>query len=621
MNKLNRKILKYTVLALAVIFISVLMLVFYFDKKELEKDFAQEVSWLTNALLMSSKEPLWNLDESVLRENMDSFLSVDSVTRLVIKEEQGFLHLDVGKRPPEKDLLKIEEPILYDDVVLGSLTVYFTKRHLEKRIQENLFNLMGQIILLFLLVVFLITFISKKYAEPLTNLAKNIKRFDIRNPNSYSYIWENTDVEEIQHVIKSYKEMAEEITGNYEELEATNETLKEMNDELEKKSFENEQLAEKLSKIIEISSKFDETTQMDNQYFMKLLFKNAFQIIPEADYGTVYIYNENNVLFLDSVGHDISILKKTRIPKEIFIKGFNKVSIEKNLIDFTNREIHNPNDPQKHDLELIKQASKDYKETLFFELSIGNVPEGGISLDIATENDKTFSHESLESMKAFRYLATAFYKIQRYSEMKEAFTKEIIISIVKMLEIHDNYTKGHSENVANLSLALSQELKLSPSDCKQAYWAGLVHDLGKILIPDAVLNKTNKLTNDEFEVIKQHPVWGYETLKNSVRLKSIAKLVLHHHERWDGNGYPGGLSGREIPEISRIITIVDAWDAMSSKRSYRKPLDFDSALKEMKDNAGKQFDPVFVETFIKMMMENRENIKQNGKFDISVSSL
>ena len=621
MNKLNRKILKYTVLALAVIFISVLMLVFYFDKKELEKDFAQEVSWLTNALLMSSKEPLWNLDESVLRENMDSFLSVDSVTRLVIKEEQGFLHLDVGKRPPEKDLLKIEEPILYDDVVLGSLTVYFTKRHLEKRIQENLFNLMGQIILLFLLVVFLITFISKKYAEPLTNLAKNIKRFDIRNPNSYSYIWENTDVEEIQHVIKSYKEMAEEITGNYEELEATNETLKEMNDELEKKSFENEQLAEKLSKIIEISSKFDETTQMDNQYFMKLLFKNAFQIIPEADYGTVYIYNENNVLFLDSVGHDISILKKTRIPKEIFIKGLNKVSIEKNLIDFTNREIHNPNDPQKHDLELIKQASKDYKETLFFELSIGNVPEGGISLDIATENDKTFSHESLESMKAFRYLATAFYKIQRYSEMKEAFTKEIIISIVKMLEIHDNYTKGHSENVANLSLALSQELKLSPSDCKQAYWAGLVHDLGKILIPDAVLNKTNKLTKDEFEVIKQHPVWGYETLKNSVRLKSIAKLVLHHHERWDGNGYPGGLSGREIPEISRIITIVDAWDAMSSKRSYRKPLDFDSALKEMKDNAGKQFDPVFVEIFIKMMMENRENIKQNGKFDISVSSL
>ncbi|MFW6262863.1 MAG: HD-GYP domain-containing protein, partial [Thermotogota bacterium] len=161
------------------------------------------------------------------------------------------------------------------------------------------------------------------------------------------------------------------------------------------------------------------------------------------------------------------------------------------------------------------------------------------------------------------------------------------------------------------------ELNLSPADCKQAYWAGLVHDLGKILIPDAILNKTTKLTQDEFEVIKQHPVWGYETLKNSDRLKNIAELVLHHHERWDGNGYPYRLRGKEIPEISRIITIVDAWDAMSSKRSYREPLDFKAALNEIKNNAGKQFDPVFAGVFIKMMKENRKNVSQNGKFLIS----
>lgn len=621
MNKLNRKILKYTVLSLAVVFISALLLVFYLDKNDLEKEFQQEVEWLTNAVLMSSREPLWNLDEKVLKENMDTFLSVDSVTRLVIIEELAYLKIDVGETPPEKNLLIVEEPIIYDDVLLGNLTIYFTKSYLEKRIRENLLNLVGEIVLLFFLVVVLITFISRKYAEPLTNLAKTIKRFDIRDPNSYTYIWENTDVEEIRHVIKNYKVMAEEITANYQELEATNETLKEMNDKLERKSLENEHLAEKLTKIIEISSKFDETTQMDNQYFMKLLFKNAFQIIPEADYGTVYIYDEKSVLFIDSMGHNLELLKKTRIPKEIFIKGVNKVGIEKNLMHFTNNMFSSKREKEKRDLELIKQASMEYKETLYFELTIGNVPEGGISLDIASESDKSFSNESLESMKAFRYLATAFYKIQRYSEMKEAFTKEIIISIVKMLEIHDNYTKGHSENVANLSMALSQALKLSPSDCKQAYWAGLVHDLGKILIPDAVLNKTNKLTHQEFEIIKQHPVWGYETLKNSKRLKNIAELVLHHHERWDGHGYPTGLKGREIPEISRIITIVDAWDAMSSKRSYRKPLDFETALKEIEVNAGKQFDPGFAKVFIKMMRENKKNIGQNGKFSISSSPL
>ena len=162
---------------------------------------------------------------------------------------------------------------------------------------------------------------------------------------------------------------------------------------------------------------------------------------------------------------------------------------------------------------------------------------------------------------------------------------------------------------------------MSPSECKQAYWTGLGHDLGKILIPDAVLNKTSKLTHQEFDIIKQHPVWGYETLKNSKRLKNIAKLVLHHHERWDGKGYPSQLSGKNIPEISRIITIVDAWDAMCSKRSYRDPLDFESALREIKENAGKQFDPVFAEAFIKMMNENRGNITQNGKFRIPTTPL
>jgi len=209
-----------------------------------------------------------------------------------------------------------------------------------------------------------------------------------------------------------------------------------------------------------------------------------------------------------------------------------------------------------------------------------------------------------------------FYAIASFQLYPVINSGEIIISIIKMLEIHDMYTKGHSENVANLAMALSQELNLSPSDCKQAYWAGLVHDIGKILIPDAILNKAGKLTPQEYDIIKMHPVWGYETLKNSGRLKAIAKIVLHHHERWDGRGYPNGLNDHDIPQLSRIITIVDAWDAMCSKRSYKAPLDVESALREMQENSGEQFDPVLVKTFIKMMEENRGKIDQNGKYNI-----
>jgi len=610
LNKFKRKILKYTVLSLAIVFIGFLLLVFYYDKQEMERDFEQEVEWLTSAIRMSSREPMWNLDETVLKENMESFLSVDSVTRLVIQEKLDYFKIDVGKPPPEKYLLRVSKPVVYEDNVLGELTIYFTTRALEDHVWKSLINLIHQIAFLFSLVLFLVTFISRKYAEPMTKLAKTIKKFDIRDPDSYTYIWENTDVEEIQQVITSYKEMAEEISANYEKLEATNETLKDMNDKLEKKSEENQRLAQKLSKIIEISSNFDETTQMTSEYFMKMLFKNAFQIIPEADYGSVYLYREKRVLFIDSVGHDLSLLQKTQIPQDIFVKDTGIVGIRKNLINFTTENKPKRNGVEKSDLEIIEQATKPFKETMFFELSIGGVVEGGVSLDIASGSNKSFSNESLDAMNAFRSMATAFYKIQRYSVMKEKFTKEIIISIVKMLEIHDNYTKGHSENVANLTYALSQALNLSPSECKEAYWAGLVHDLGKILIPDAILNKTTPLTSDEFEVIKQHPMWGYETLKNSDKLKNIATLVLHHHERWDGRGYPSQLDGRDIPEISRIITIVDAWDAMSSKRSYREPLDFESALREIEVNAGKQFDPVFTKTFLKMMNNNRGNISK-----------
>jgi len=616
LNKLKRKIFKFTVVILTVLFIGFLLLVFYFDKTELENKFNAEVEWLTQAIIMSSREPFWNYDEKTLRENMQTFLSVESVSRIIIRDNSDYLQIDLGETPMGENGFRVHESILFDDKPLGDLTIFFSKKVLQQNITENLFELIGQILLLFFLFFVLIAFISRKYAEPLTNLAKTIKKFNIRDPESYAYIWENTDVEEIQQVVKSYKEMAEEITANYQELEATNETLTSMNEELEKKSAENQEMADKLSKIIEISSIFDEAPQMDNQYFMKLLFKNAFLIIPEADYGTVYLYDDQYVLFLDSVGHDLSTLQKTHIPKEIFIKGTEKVGIIKNIFGYTAQRITERVKKQTPDIDLLDQATKAHKETLFFELEIGDIPQGGISLDIAFESEQTFTKESLESMKAFRSMASAFYKIQRYSAMQETFTKEIIISIVKMLEIHDVYTKGHSENVANMALALSQELKLSPSDCKQAYWSGLVHDIGKILIPDAILNKAGKLTSEEYEIIKMHPVWGYETLKNSGHLKAIAKIVLHHHERYDGKGYPNQVKGNDIPEISRIITIVDSWDAMCSKRSYKAPLSLEAALQELRDHSGEQFDPVLVEPFIKMMEENRGKIDQNGKFNI-----
>ncbi|MTI71915.1 MAG: HD-GYP domain-containing protein [Firmicutes bacterium] len=181
----------------------------------------------------------------------------------------------------------------------------------------------------------------------------------------------------------------------------------------------------------------------------------------------------------------------------------------------------------------------------------------------------------------------------------------MVLSFTNMLEIHDKYTENHSREVANKAKRLAKFLGLNEKDIRDAYWAGIVHDIGKILIPSYILNKKGKLTDDEFFLIKKHPLWGYETLKNSDKLKDISEYVLYHHERWDGFGYPLGLKGDNIPLISQILAVADTWDAMRSNRSYRKALPKKEAIKEIRKNKGTQFSPRVVDVFL----ENIEKFK------------
>ena len=141
-------------------------------------------------------------------------------------------------------------------------------------------------------------------------------------------------------------------------------------------------------------------------------------------------------------------------------------------------------------------------------------------------------------------------------------------------------------------------MNLNQKEIQYAYWTGLVHDIGKLIIPRVTLNKQEEITEEEYSLIKKHPLWAYESLSQSKRLNEIAEFVLYHHEKWDGSGYPEGLKGEEIPLISRIISVADAYSAMTSDRAYRDALSRDDALKELRKNSGKQFDPEIVDIFI-----------------------
>jgi len=182
--------------------------------------------------------------------------------------------------------------------------------------------------------------------------------------------------------------------------------------------------------------------------------------------------------------------------------------------------------------------------------------------------------------------------------------EEIVYSITKLLEEHDPYTVGHSANVAALAENLVEKMDLSSEDMRDTYWAGMVHDIGKLLIPIEIINKKSRLSEDDYEVIKNHPYWGYKALNESNSLKHIAQYVLYHHERWDGKGYPKGLQGKEIPIISQVIAIADTWDAMRSNRSYRDALSYQKAIGELKNNKGKQFNPYLVNEFLNIIENN-----------------
>ena len=177
-------------------------------------------------------------------------------------------------------------------------------------------------------------------------------------------------------------------------------------------------------------------------------------------------------------------------------------------------------------------------------------------------------------------------------------SQNVIFTLASALESKDTYTRGHSERVANYALQLAHTLGLSVKDQETVWRAAQLHDIGKIGIPDAILNKPSKLNEKEWEIMRSHPEMG-ETICSTLSFaRDFLPLIRHHHERFDGTGYPDGLCGEEIPFLARIITIADAVDAITSQRSYRPSRTIDYALEELAKGKGSQFDPAIVQAFI-----------------------
>ena len=198
--------------------------------------------------------------------------------------------------------------------------------------------------------------------------------------------------------------------------------------------------------------------------------------------------------------------------------------------------------------------------------------------------------------------------LQQTNEMLEKSYLESIEILRYTVEAKDTYTRGHSDRVSELSVLIGKYLGLNDEDLKILRIGGLFHDIGKIGIPDSILQKNDKLTDDEYSEIKNHPSIGAHILSNATLFKDIIPIVKHHHERYDGKGYPSMLAGENIPYFARIAAVADSFDAMMSKRSYRDPLAKDFILSEFERCKGTQFDPKIAAVFLDILNNHFDEI-------------
>jgi len=205
----------------------------------------------------------------------------------------------------------------------------------------------------------------------------------------------------------------------------------------------------------------------------------------------------------------------------------------------------------------------------------------------------------------FLPLLLARRSFELYTKMRKVYL-DTIRALAAAIDAKDPYTKGHSERVAEMSLTLAQELNLSDKDIEDIEYTALLHDIGKIGIKDKILSKKSSLTDREFDKIKEHTIMGAKIIEPVDFLKNSYKAIYHHHEKYNGKGYPDGLKSEDIPLSARIIAVADAYDAMGSDRPYRKKLNMNKILKELKDQSGKQFDPEVVKALISVLDRERE---------------
>jgi len=342
---------------------------------------------------------------------------------------------------------------------------------------------------------------------------------------------------------------------------------------------------------IERISFFDQVTGLNNRRYFDQ--KSQGLNVPE-NYPVSVIFSDLNGLKVvnDSFGHEYG---------DLMLKQY------ASILDASRKENALICRVGGDEFAIILPHTSEEEVKKYIDLLIrrcGDERINGIKLSVA------FGYQMIQDSTLSVQRAMKLAEDQMYqNKLFEASSRRSKTIDVVLSTLHEKNPREalHSRRVAEICVVMAQTMKMSASEIKKMRTAGLLHDIGKIGVREELLNKPGKLTPEEYTEICRHPEIGYRILNTAPNMLEISEIILSHHERWDGNGYPQGLAGNEIPLFSRIITIADAFDAMTSDRSYRKAMTSEYALDELKNGAGKQFDPELIEVFLQAWNQGQLN--------------
>jgi len=378
------------------------------------------------------------------------------------------------------------------------------------------------------------------------------------------------------------------------ELTKAKKVLEEWSDKLEKKvklrTQELKKSKDRLSILYQISRSISSTLELNK--ILKVILDFSVKI-SGANRGSVMLLDEKKNIFFIKAAYNLS----EKIIREVtFAKDENTVGwVVKNKKPLYTKDL-------EKDKRFSKKEEINYKlkQLLMVPIIIEREVKGIINLD----NNTSFTTDTINLLKSFsEQTAVAINNARLYQKIQDSYF-EIVKALAQAIEAKDPYTHGHSERVMQYAVQIAQKLGLPKKEINSLRYAAILHDIGKIGVRGIVLNNPNSLTSEEYDEIKKHPLIGEGIIKPIELLQPIRTLIRHHHEWYNGKGYPDGLSRKNIPLGARILAIADAYDAMKSDRPYRKALTEETAIQELKRGSGSQFEPKLVGILLKILKRN-----------------